>query len=155
MWISPLPSGVGSYAKTINKRSKVQNSKCCANETGQLNPRTKDVVGLCLAGESLRRRDERGHQDPPAFFKSSGHWRFFFWFLGAGDCHGVPFGSYLVIKLRSLEETRAEPVQVHEHDRGGEGYRDEQGVVGCSCHLIGRYYAVIVVCCQKLHQGHG
>lgn len=62
---------------------------------------------------------------------------------------------YLVIKLRSLEETRAEPVQVHEHDRGGEGYRDEQGVVGCSCHLIGRYYAVIVVCCQKLHQGHG
>jgi hypothetical protein len=81
-WVSSLPSGVGSYANegkkptpTLKKQNFVINcenylknkkTKTNARELCQRDRSTEstneDIVGLCLARESLRRRDERGHQ---------------------------------------------------------------------------------------------
>jgi len=68
-WVSSLPSGVGSYANEGKKPTptlKNQRNKNNARELCQRDRSTEstneDIVGLCLARESLRRRDERGHQ---------------------------------------------------------------------------------------------
>lgn len=66
MWISLLPSGVSSYADgspTPHHRPlgvwggivpfKKSEINKCANETGQQLPMDRDVVGLCLAHESM------------------------------------------------------------------------------------------------------
>ena len=82
-WVSSLPSGVGSYANegkkptpTLkNQKNKKQTLANCANETGQLNPRTRTSlvyvwrVNLCGAETSA------GIKGPPARSRSSGHRR--------------------------------------------------------------------------------
>ena len=69
-WVSSLPSGVGSYANEGKKPTPTlknkETKKTSARELCQRDRSTEstneDIVGLCLARESLRRRDERGHQ---------------------------------------------------------------------------------------------
>jgi hypothetical protein len=68
-WVSSLPSGVGSYANegkkptpTLrNKKTKTNARELCQRDRSTEST-NEDIVGLCLARESLRRRDERGHQ---------------------------------------------------------------------------------------------
>ena len=78
-WISSLPSGVGSYANekknqkttadadapSVARRARRQKKKIikkmCQRDRSTEST-NEDIVGLCLARESLRRRDERGHQ---------------------------------------------------------------------------------------------
>lgn len=68
-WVSSLPSGVGSYANEGKKPTPTLKNKKIKTNARELCQRDRstestneDIVGLCLARESLRRRDERGHQ---------------------------------------------------------------------------------------------
>lgn len=159
-WISSLPSGVGSYAKKKNEPTRKKNAERrrmffvilrratngdCANETGQLNPRSGTSlvyvwrVNLCGAETGA------GIKDPPARSRSSGHRGFSrVGFLSrkrkrrkrrVGDAprarrRGSPPPTHLahprdasrrgrIDASRGLEEARAEPVQVHERDGRG------------------------------------
>ena len=164
-WISSLPSGVGSYAKKKERADAKKKRRAssvaldarrmffvilrcatngdCANETGQLNPRSGTSlvyvwrVNLCGAETGA------GIKDPPARLRSSGHRGFSrVGFLSrkrskrrVGDAprarrHGSPPPTHLahsrdasrrgrIDASRGLEEARAEPVQVHERDGRG------------------------------------
>ena len=161
-WISSLPSGVGSYAKKRTSRREKKTPSVerrarrmffvilrratngdCANETGQLNPRSGTSlvyvwrVNLCGAETGA------GIKDPPARSRSSGHRGFScVGFLSrkrkkrrVGDAprarrRGSPPPTHLahsrdasrrgrIDASRGLEEARAEPVQVHERDGRG------------------------------------
>ena len=68
-WVSSLPSGVGSYANEGKKPTPTLKNKKIKTNARELCQRDRstestneDIVGLCLARESLRRRDGRGHQ---------------------------------------------------------------------------------------------